>query len=284
METCETRTSGNPTPCLRTNRGKVRTLYFSRTKQIIADVATAKLEATYSALVISGDLIPIKFTEYEPASNEIEKQEGTFETFITNVKGGLNMAKIANFTDYELRTLLGENYDKGYWHVFEVTDKSVLEAVYESDGIKVATKKVSVIKNGIEDADNLKYLTFELQEDVPIHVANNTVYIELDFDGVSLAPLGDVKTVFVSASVTDIEFDIFDAATGTVPITGANELSDYLLKNGDTTTNTPTAIAAVQDGRFKLTGTFTSGTTMTLAVITTAKLYNGINVLDVVIP
>ena len=288
---CE-KSNGNTGVGCRQYQGSEITLLFSdsSTRPEIATVATAKLEATYDALIKAARgsrLYPIKFKDFTPGENEDIYFEGQREKVFLRTKAGVDEYTLFNPTDWDKYNLLlvGDQTEAEMW-ILSVTDRGFIKGIYDATRVKVQFEKVKVtktfVKGSIEAAPMLKFSIESLEPEK----WNDSVSLEAGFDAYDLEGLLDLDIkIGAVASTTVINVNVFDKASGTVAITNL-VTADFLVKDAS---GTPLVVVAahVGSGVYTLTGTFPTGTTCTTTLNTPAvmdKLFEAYNVLDCPIP
>ena len=291
---------GNSASLCRKFKGVPVAVYFSDSSAApeIATVATAKLEATYSALkqgAIGSRIYPIKFKEYEAGEDEQIKFEGQRESIHLRTKAGVDMFKLYNPEDWDKVNLILKNgtISQTMFALF-VTDKNFINGIYDATRTKVVFEEVKVTKTRQKATiDAPEMMTFEIESLEPENWVN-AVSVEADFDASDLEGLLDLyltENVDASPSTTVLTVDVTDKATSTGTLKGAVNITDlvtadFLVEDASETSLVVTA-AHVGMGIYTLTGTFPTGTTCTVTLNTPTvmgKDYEAINVLDQIIP
>ena len=291
MAYCE-KNNGNTAVVCRKNQGSNITILFSdsSTRPSIADVATAKLAATYDALIKAAKgsrVYPIKFKEFTPGENEKIEYTGQRENVFLRTKAGVDTYMIYDPADWDKYNLLfvGDNIEQEMY-ILAVSDKNYVNGIYDSTRTLVQFEYVKVtkefVKGSTEAPPMLKFSIESLEPDRWV----DSVSLLASFEAYNLAGLLDLDLQLGdTASTTVLTVDVFDKASGIVPIADL-VTADFLVANA---AGTPLVITAayVSGGRYTLTGTFPTETICTATLNTPTimkKLYEAYNILDNPIP
>ncbi|MCP4665188.1 MAG: hypothetical protein GY849_02385 [Deltaproteobacteria bacterium] len=292
MAYCTTAGTGNTAETCRQSKGFFTTIYFSdsSTRPEIADEATAKLEATWTALTKSaagGRIYPVQFKEFEPVEDEAVYYDGQINSVYIRTKAGKDVFKFYSPTDWDkFNLILGSNEVERDMYIVRVTDKNVLRGKWDSTRVKFQFEKAKITKTFQKaTVDQPEMLVLSIESLEP-EEWTSAATIDASFSAASLPGLLDVKLELNgTASTTVITVDVSDKGTGTVDITDL-VTADFLVKDAG---GSPLVVTAVHtgSGTYTLTGTFTTSTTCTVTLNTPAimdKLYEAYNILDAPIP
>lgn len=248
-----------------------------------------------------GDIIEANVAdviETLPNGVQYRVKQGQFARTLKTAKGGLCLAK----------ALFGNNWSKyGFVEVDKAgkvlqvdhgTDDTTQVTTYGPVPLSNAYAPLPELASFTTVYKNLFFISFD-----PLYYVQRSIILKGDrTEAIQDVPgLLDVivapsptttqttTTIFVTVKTECAETDLIAEYPGTTD-PGLIQLVNFVLTNEDGTTNTPSAIAVV-GGEIRFTGTFTTGTNITVALATPVILaangvsgYEGIKAATVAIP